>query len=120
MSYPSVREQEAGLIERRAQFANGHLTQVTWGLAAAAACSDAPEQFAYIFALLILAMAAAFDWPHRRVYKLWRQAKHPFTRPSLMWRRYSQFLLAWAFLGAVACGFVSTHGLRFFHVAGVA
>jgi hypothetical protein len=112
MSHTSIREQEAALIERRAQFANGHLTQVTWGLALGAACSSAPEQLAFVFAVLVMAMAAAFDWPHRRIYKLWRQTKHPFTRPTRMWRRYVQFVLAWAFLGAVACGFVSAQGIR--------
>jgi hypothetical protein len=107
-----IRPEEAALVERRVQFFNGHLTQVVWGLGAGAAFSGSPELFAWVFALLVIAMVAAFDWPHRRIYKLWREVKHPLTRPRIMWSRYIQFMLAWAFLGSVACGFVTGQGIK--------
>jgi len=103
--------EEARLFKRRLQFINREMTFFTAGLALGAACSDAPVQFGYLGALLVLVIGHHFDKPYARVFKLWREENHPLVQVRKVWRSYTPFLVSWLSLGAVAAGLLSKTGL---------
>lgn len=102
--------EELRIFNQRLLFLNRDLTFFTAGLAISAACSDAPVQFGYASALLIVAIGHHFDKPYQRIFKLWREEKHPLIQIRRMWRSYIPFLISWLMLGTVASGLVNKTG----------
>ena len=107
----TVAETEAALFFKRLQYINGPLAASTLGLAAGALGTDASSGFAFLFAVLVLIWLDWHDRPYHRIFKLWREVQHPFTRAREVWRLYLPFSLAWVLLGLIAMGILTKSGL---------
>lgn len=109
MTTPSPIEFQ--LFAKRARFYNDVLGVLSVSLAFGALGTDAPRMYAVLGALFILAVAARQGQPYERLYRLWREVEHPFTRVRASWRFFLVFIVGWAFLGMVALGILTKHGL---------
>jgi hypothetical protein len=109
-SIPVLHPEEARIFKRRLQFLNRELTFFTAGLALGAACSDAPVIFGYLSAILVLVVGCHFNGPYNRIFKLWREVKHPLVQVRRVWPSYVPIMLAWLILGAVAAGILNKNG----------
>lgn len=103
--------EEVRIFNRRLQFLNRELTFFTAGIALGAACSDAPMQFGYLGAFLVLLVGSHHDKPYRRIFQLWREEKHVLIQVRKVWRCYVPILTAWLTLGAVAAGLINKNGV---------
>lgn len=102
---------EVTLFLKRARFYNDVVGVLSFSLALGSVGTDAPRFYALLSMLFLIALMARHGTQYERVYKLWREQSHQFTRPQAVWRFFSVCLFGWMTLGAVALGVLTKRGL---------
>lgn len=106
---------ELNIFSTRAKIINTEMGGLALSLAYAAASTDAPRIFAFAAACIVLLWMAYRLRSYNRVCRLWREVKHPLTRPRNVWRHFPLFNAGWLALGLVSAGFVTKNGVFGFY-----
>jgi hypothetical protein len=101
---------EIQILGRWARIANDVLGTLAFTLGVGAASTENPQFFALLSMAFVLFAGFRSQRPYQRIYRLWRELKHPFVKPSVIWRHYSLFIFGWSFLGLVALEAVDKTG----------
>lgn len=106
----NVRPIELSLFLARTRLANQIFGALSFYLGALSLSSDAPRLWAICSLLAVLFGAYVQLKPYDRVFKLWREMKHPLTRVRVVWRHLLPSCAGWTFLGLIALGVLTKRG----------
>ncbi|MFS2049367.1 hypothetical protein ACEN9J_19550 [Variovorax sp. Varisp41] len=106
----NVRSIEFSLFFARTRLANQIFGTLSFSLGALSLSSDAPKLWAFVSLLVVLFAAYIKLKPYDRVFKLWREKKHPLTRVRVVWRNLLPSCAGWTFLGMIALGMLTKRG----------
>ncbi len=106
----NIHSIELPLFFARTRLANQIFGTLSFSLGALSLSSDAPRLWAFCSLLVVLFTAYIRLKPYDRVFKLWRETKHPLTRVRVVWRNLLPSCAGWTFLGLIALGVLTKRG----------
>lgn len=106
----NTRPIELSLFFARTRLANQIFGTLAFSLGALSLSSDAPKLWAFCSLFVVLFAAYIKLKPYDRVFKLWREEKHPLTRVRVVWRKLLPSCAGWMFLGLIALGVLTKRG----------
>jgi hypothetical protein len=111
VSQPYITAIEFAIFRARAKIVNLEAGLLALSLGGVAVGTDAPRTFAHLaMGAVMLYMAyrlKSFD----RIYRLWREVKHPLVALKNVWRLFPLFNMGWLLLILVATGVLSKQGV---------
>jgi hypothetical protein len=106
-----ITHHELTIFKQRTHIANSEIGALALTLAFSCVGLDAPRVFAFASMAIVIFWMSYRLRGYDRVYRLWREVDHPFTKARYVWRRFSLFNIGWTALGLVASGLVGKHGV---------